>query len=193
MPHLAMATSDPGVAALHAAAAGGDVQAVKRLIEQNKVPAYAQEDVEGMSALMHAAAGGHGEVVSFLLAAGAPWNAIDRRGRCAGNHALDNGHQTVVDALVDAAVQAELLLGAAERASSRATAAKAAESDEYLSRTIRYEGDTLFDEADDAVMMEWERPLMEEHARRLYARAPGLSLTHSTSALSAAAVHALLS
>ena len=109
-----------------------------------------------------------------MLAAGAPWNAVDRRGRCAGNHALDNGHQTIVDFLVevDDATPWEASsskLGAAERASSRAAAAKAAESDEYLSRSVRYEGETLFDAADDAVMMEWERPLMAAHAERLCA------------------------
>ena len=32
-------------------------------------------------------------------------------------------------------------------------------------RNVRYEGDKLLDEADDGVMMEWERPLMEVYAR----------------------------
>ena len=36
--------------------------------------------------------------------------------------------------------------------------------DDYLGRAIRYEGDVLLDEDDDAVMMEWERPLMSLHA-----------------------------
>jgi protein arginine N-methyltransferase 2 len=125
---------DPSaVASLHAAAEAGDAAGVLQLLEAG-VPAHAQEDEDGHSALMLAAGGGHGHVVELLLWAGAPWNAIDRRGRCAGNHALDNGHQPVVDQIVDAAVKAELLLGAAERASARAAAAKAAESDEYLSR-----------------------------------------------------------
>ena len=156
------------VAALHAAAAAGDVATVQSILRSGQCPAHAQEEVEGVSALMLAAGGGHGECVHELLVAGAPWNAIDRRGRCAGNHALDAGHQRIVDALVDAAVRAELLLGAAQRGTQLA-AAKAAESDEYLSRNVRYEGDTLFDEANDGVMMEWERPLMEAHARQLCA------------------------
>ena len=156
------------VASLHAAAAAGDAARVRDIIRSGKCPAHAQENEKGLSALMIAAAGGHDECVHELLVAGAPWNAIDRSGRCAGNHALDAGHQHIVDALVDAAVRAELLLGAAQRGTQLA-AAKAAESDEYLSRNVRYEGDTLFDEANDGVMMEWERPLMEEHARRLCA------------------------
>ena len=35
---------------------------------------------------------------------------------------------------------------------------------EYLSRSVRYEGDNLLDTEDDAVMMQWEAPLMEAHA-----------------------------
>ena len=160
--------SEAATAKLHAAASTGDLAALESLLGAG-VPAHAQNEADGVSALMVAAGAGHLNAVSILLAAGAPWNAVDRRGRCAGNHALDNGHQTIVDFLVDAATRAELLLGAAERASSRAAAAKAAESDEYLSRSVRYEGETLFDAADDAVMMEWERPLMAAHAERLCA------------------------
>ena len=40
---------------------------------------------------------------------------------------------------------------------------------EYLSRSVRYEGDNLLDTEDDAVMMQWEAPLMEAHAARLCA------------------------
>ena len=163
-----MCVSD-GVVALHAAARSGDLAAVRALLADG-VPAHAQADEDGTSALMHAAGGGHGEVVSALLEAGAPWNAIDRRGRCAGNHALDAGHQTVVDALVDAATRAELLLGAAQRGTKQAALA-AEESQQYLSRGVRYDGDRLLDDADDAVMMEWEAPLMEAHAARLCAGA----------------------
>ena len=32
---------------------------------------------------------------------------------------------------------------------------------ECLSRSVRYEGDNLLDTEDDAVMMQWEAPLME--------------------------------
>ena len=122
--------SEAATAKLHAAASTGDLAALESLLGAG-VPAHAQNEADGVSALMVAAGAGHLNAVSILLAAGAPWNAVDRRGRCAGNHALDNGHQTIVDFLVDAATRAELLLGAAERASSRAAAAKAAESDDY--------------------------------------------------------------
>ena len=162
-------TPDPAaVASLHAAAASNDLDEVKRLVTEG-VPVWAPEQAEGLTPLMVACASGHMAIVRWLLENGAPWNAIDRRGRCAGNHALDHSHQTIVDFLVDAATKAELMLGAAQRESTRATAAKAAESADYLSRSVRYEGETLFDEGDDAVMMAWETPLMEAHAERLCA------------------------
>ena len=72
---------------------------------------------------------------------GAPWNAIDRRGQCAGNYALDAGHQRVVDLLVEHGVRSELVLGASERRAAGAEASNA----EYLSRSVRYEGDNLLD------------------------------------------------
>lgn len=156
------------------ASANGDIAEVERLLAAG-APAYSFSEDDGVSALMLAAGGGHGAVVEKLLASGAPWNAIDRRGRCAGNHALDAGHQLIVDQLVEAAVRAELLLSAADRveqhrrAASATAAASEDESAEYLSRSVRYDGERLLDEANDAVMMEWERPLMEAHAARLCA------------------------
>lgn len=156
------------------ASANGDIAEVERLLAAG-APAYSYSEDDGVSALMLAAGGGHGAVVEKLLASGAPWNAIDRRGRCAGNHALDAGHQPIVDQLVEAAVRAELLLSAADRVEQHRRAASATavasedESAEYLSRSVRYDGERLLDEANDAVMMEWERPLMEAHASRLCA------------------------
>lgn len=74
--------------------------------------------------------------------------------------------QAVVDALVDHAVVAEMLLGAAggNEAEKARRAAEAAESEEYLGGRVRYEKDRLVDEAEEGVMMEWEAPLMEAHA-----------------------------
>lgn len=47
-----------------------------------------QEPEGGTSCLMHAARGGHLSIVRALLTAGAPWNALDRQGKCAGEHAM---------------------------------------------------------------------------------------------------------
>ena len=153
------------VKALHEACEAGDTAGVRNALAAG-CPAHAQETEHGRSGLMLAAGAGHSEIISLLLEAGAPWNAVDRRGACAGNYALDAGHQALVDSLVDVAVRAELLLGASER-NARAAAVAAAANEDYLSRGVRYDGDRLIDDADDAVMMQWETPLMEAHARHL--------------------------
>ena len=44
---------------------------------------------------------------------------------------------------------------------------ESSDSAAYLGRAVRYEGDKLLDSAEDAVMMEWERPLMGVHADAL--------------------------
>ena len=143
------------VAAFLAAAAAGDLSTVERHLSAGDVEAHAQEEVNGISALMLASAGGHSAIVEVLLSAGAPWNALDRAGRCAGNHALDAGQQHIVDTLVEHAVRSELLLAASERgAQGESGAINAA----YLERNVRYEDDRLLGEREEtAVMMEWER------------------------------------
>ncbi len=42
------------------------------------------------------------QVVRSLLSAGAPWNALDRRGRCAGDLALEAGHAAAAEAILEA-------------------------------------------------------------------------------------------
>jgi ankyrin repeat protein len=62
----------------------------------------ALQDEEGRNALMMAAEAGHAEAVSELLAAGVPWNAVDRGGRSAGDYAMAEGHTEAVSLLIDA-------------------------------------------------------------------------------------------
>eukprot|EP00978_Attheya_sp_CCMP212_P033584 scaffold136201_cov54-Attheya_sp.AAC.4 len=176
------------------ACAEGKVEEVRRIVELDASRACRQNQKTGKSPLMMAAEMGHLDIVTMLLEAGAPWNAIDRFGQCAGNYATDAGHQSIVDLLVNAGTQAELILGASirlglvvrntEKAAISTTTAAAPESEsktstttvpvehepctkpDYLDRNVRYNADqtALLDEDDDAVMMEWERPLMEAHA-----------------------------
>ena len=61
-----------------------------------------QRDTDGLSGLMAAAQRGDTAMVSELLQAGAPWNALDRQGRCAGEYADAAGQQDTFDQLVHA-------------------------------------------------------------------------------------------
>lgn len=178
--------------------------------------AFYQRTSDGVSSLMLAAKGGHAKVVDMLLLAGAPWNALDRSGKCAGEYALAAGNQNLVDVLVNAGVRAELLLRTLERtlkeqrakAVNDEEAAKkvvekkcavngnpkdcpSANSDLYLTRNVRYENGKLMDSENDAVMMEWEKPLMVAHAQVLCVNAnaatqesSGSATTESSSAAS---------
>ena len=108
---------------------------------------------------MLACEGGHVEVVRSLLAAGAPWNELDVDNHCAGEWASASGHAELAQALIEHAVQAELVLGVVGRRDREPDLS-------YLATPVRYDGDDkLLDENNDAVMMSWEAPLMREHAR----------------------------
>ena len=62
-----------------------------------------------------------------------------------------------------AGVQAELILGLLERRQKRSTADRASG---YLAQRVHYEGEErLMDEEGRGVMMAWEGPLMEAHAK----------------------------
>lgn len=171
-----------------------DIDKVVALLQRG-VPAFYQETENGASCLMVAASTGNIPIIKLLLEHSAPWNALDRRGKCAGDYAVDSGVQEAIDTLVTAGVTAELLFGAMDRqekinqlenslpipptlnqtTSGESTVAAAAGSPydahfpaapgQYLEdRGVRYDGDKLLDSSDDAVMMEWETPLMEAHA-----------------------------
>lgn len=183
-------TIDPeSIASMLEACSCGNRKAIDALISENPVYACQQECEMGKSPLMAAAEAGHVDICLLLLEHGAPWNAINRNGQCAGNYATDNQHWEVVNLLVDAGTKAELILGASIRLQ------KAMQTDEdlnsfesvscpvehepctkpdYLLHRLSYnsDGTALLDQDNDAVMMEWERPLMEAHASILM-KTPG--------------------
>ena len=84
-------------------------------------------------------------------------NELDNEGHCAGEWATA-GPPRAAAALIDHAVQAELVLG---------VVGGDREPDlSYLSHPVRYDGDDkLLDTENDAVMMDWEAPLMRRHAQ----------------------------
>jgi protein arginine N-methyltransferase 2 len=192
---------------------------VEQLLQTQPYLATEQLEESGQSALMIASKHGHAPLVKGLLGMGAPWNALDRQGKCAGNYAVDQGEQECVDILVEAGVQAELILGMVyrlERAQKQQEASLTQQQQQsrgqsrksccgpsptkrqrqanqngadptveaqdaidiplehvdpvkpsYLTEAVRYnlEDTALLDADNDAVMMEWERPLMSLHAQ----------------------------
>jgi protein arginine N-methyltransferase 2 len=163
------------------------------LLSPRHLLASTQSNDTGLSPLMVASRFGHSNICQVLLDAGAPWNALDRTGKCAGDHAVECEKWDIVNLLVDVGTKAELILGASirlarsieENHSSNATTSPTTETTSstvtslgpvshepstkpsYLSHTnVRYDASNtlLLDDDDDAVMMEWERPIMEAHA-----------------------------
>ena len=191
------------------AAEAGDVAAIQSLCAAGGEPFY-QETIHGSSVLMVAATHGKLAAVNALLALGAPWNAVDRKGRCAGTVALNAGHQEIVNRMVEAGVESELMFYDIEKKAkalrkqqqpSQTTTATTTTttsttsnattptttpttttpptttvpsgmtSDGYVKQKLKYVGRgaaaALVDERGAGVMMQWEKPLMEAHAKIL--------------------------
>ena len=170
------------VRAMIEACGKGNISVIEQLVQENGLYACQQDETTGQSPLMAAAAVGNGGLCQSLLEMGAPWNAVDRHGRCAGNYATDAQHWAVVNLLVDWGVRAELILGMLERTQRDSGAASMQQLDssapveqqpstkpDYLRQRLSYsaDGNALLDADKDAVMMEWERPLMKAHAQIL--------------------------
>ena len=165
---------------LLAASAAGDGAGVVAALDAG-APAHAQDEATGTSALMAAAGAGHADVVALLLERGAPWNALDRDGKCAGEYAMAAQSQPCVDALVAAGVRAQLLFGILEDGGAVAGATtEDRDAATYLATPAAFDaaGETLLDASGDAVMMEWERPLMAAHADVLLGRFPDPGCQH---------------
>jgi type IV protein arginine methyltransferase len=164
----------------------GKMHIVHELITKSDMYARMQDPETGKSPLMAASAAGNHALCQYLLEKGAPWNAVDRHGQCAGNYATDAEHWTIVNLLVDWGVKSELILGRIERSNrnqssdgestSEAVASTLEElpveqqpctKPDYLRQRLQYteDGNALLDQDEDAVMMEWERPLMKAHAQ----------------------------
>jgi Ankyrin repeats (3 copies) len=108
------------VHAMMEACAAGNLAQAQAIVEAHG-DGYASQQVvvectsTGWSPLMAAAHGGHIQLCQYLLEQGAPWNAMDRRGQCAGNLATDQEHWEIVNLLVEWGTRAELILGRIER------------------------------------------------------------------------------
>ncbi|KAJ7532092.1 hypothetical protein O6H91_14G072100 [Diphasiastrum complanatum] len=151
--------------ALCKAAADGELARAEQLLKDGCD--YSMPDELGVTPLMLAAQHGHASLVRLLLDAGAPWNALDRSGRCAGDYAMEAGHQAAFDMLLNAGIQAELILGAVER-QNRLSGVPS--NIAYLKSHVHYSENELLDNESKGVMMAWEKPLMEAHAKAICTR-----------------------
>jgi type IV protein arginine methyltransferase len=160
----------------------GHMNAIQSLIGSNGT-IYGRYAIQstGITPLMVAASAGHIDIVQYLLEeCSAPWNAVDRNNLCAGDYATRQECWNIVNLLVEWATRAEFILGAIEREQRQAMSpdysaegpSQAAESStkpDYLRQRLQYtdDGQALVDADRDAVMMEWERPIMKAHAELL--------------------------
>ena len=80
------------------------------ILSPRQLLASYQDPTTGTSPLMIASQYGHLHICQTLLENGAPWNAIDRYGKCAGNYATDAQQWDVVNLLVEAGTKAEVSL-----------------------------------------------------------------------------------
>ncbi|KAK7828670.1 protein arginine n-methyltransferase 2 [Quercus suber] len=141
------------------AARSGDLDNLRALIDSGADVSYF--DGEGLTPLMHAAKHGHAAVVKTLLDAGAPWNALSPSNFSAGDFAMEASNQEAYDTLVNAGIQAELVLGTIARRKNENGDFDGA----YLEDRVTFSEDKLMDSDSKAVMMAWEKPLMEAHAK----------------------------
>jgi type IV protein arginine methyltransferase len=139
----------------------------------------------GITPLMVSASVGHLLLVQYLLQdCSAPWNALDRQYLCAGEYATKAEQWEIVNLLVDWATRAELILGSIERENRRERLQSQVDDTielqsedntsstkpNYFRQRLQYTNDghhVLMDADRDAVMMEWERPIMKVHAEIL--------------------------
>ena len=85
-----------------AAAEGGFVHLVQRMLEAGAPPNASAGYLSGTTALSAAATNGHVDVVSLLLTAGADADQHEEYGTTALGHALNNGYIDVVDVFIKA-------------------------------------------------------------------------------------------
>ncbi|KAJ2008203.1 hypothetical protein H4R26_000323 [Coemansia thaxteri] len=146
-------------ALLLAACHAGNAQQVEELVAQGAEIFVTDET--GRTALHFAAASGDVDTIKLVLKSGIPWNTLDVGNYTAGDYAETGGHEEAYEELVQAGVRAEMVL----RMFSKDTSDGKAVNEDYLTQPVEYSGDRLVDAEKNGVMMSWETPLMELHAK----------------------------
>ncbi|KAG2293629.1 hypothetical protein Bca52824_040298 [Brassica carinata] len=143
------------------AAKSNDLKKVQTLITSGADVSHF--DGDGLTPLMHAAKTGNAEIISALLEAGAPWNALSPSNLSAGDFAMEAGHQEAFDLLLKTGIQSELILGTIARKETK----NEYSNQEYLQDRVTFSEDKIMNNESKGVMMSWEKPLMEAHAKAI--------------------------
>ncbi|KAJ1901775.1 hypothetical protein LPJ66_000504 [Kickxella alabastrina] len=157
-------------AQLLAACYEGNSQRAKELVDQGAEIFVTDET--GRTALHFAAASGDVDTVRFVLESGIPWNSLDVGNYTAGDYAESSGHDAAYNKLVQAGIRAEMIL----RLFNKGQVDGKAANEDYLTQPVVYSGDRLIDAEKNGVMMSWEAPLMELHAKTICANPGGVVL-----------------
>ena len=125
-----------------------------------------EEEAEALTA---AALAGDLDETTKLLEKGAAWDCEDRSGVTAGEYALHQGHEAVIEALV--------AHGAASVVASRGPHASRKDWNEaYLKQRVRYDEGNLVDGTGMPVMMPWEGQIMRAHTEVTKSKVMGAPL-----------------
>ena len=142
------------------AAQSGDVEKLQSFLSAGADASHF--DAHGMTPLMHASKSGQVEAIRLLLEAGSPWNALTPSGLSAGDFAIESENPEALEVLINAGIQAELILGTIARRKG-----ESGFEENYLKERVLFSEDKVLDSESKAVMMIWEKPLMEAHARAI--------------------------
>ncbi|PVU90536.1 hypothetical protein BB561_004828 [Smittium simulii] len=167
----------------------GNSQLVSQLLKQGADVFCGDET--GRTPLHFAAASGDIQTMKLILDAGLPWNVLDQGSYTAGDYALQTAKSTsAYNYLVDFGYQTELVFKTTAdntNNSSRIPISNTTQplpttqiskpsqdspsnsipNEDYLNSSITYQGDRLIDSLNNGVMMEWEEPIMEHHAKAI--------------------------
>ncbi|KAI9291843.1 ankyrin repeat family protein [Neoconidiobolus thromboides FSU 785] len=138
-----------------------ETEAIKLINEFPELVWYRDPETED-SPLHWAAKLGSKKVVRTLLDNRHPWNVLNKAGNSAGEVCQNEGHEDIYKEILDEGVRAELILGILDEVQGEENAIP---NDEYLKLPLKFSSDKILDYEDNGVMMGWEGPLMEEHAK----------------------------
>ncbi|KAI8622546.1 S-adenosyl-L-methionine-dependent methyltransferase [Chytriomyces sp. MP71] len=162
------------------AAAASDIAKLKEILDATPESILIRHPESNASPLHFAAAAGSIETIEFLLHSGHPWNEVTNDHRTAAEWGMDKGHQDVWDRLLGEGIRAEMILALLgnhdveydDETKDKLVDAGQVDVSDYLNKKLTYTDGLLVDADGNAVMMGWEGPLMERHAKVIAAE-PG--------------------